>query len=267
MVLLEEKTIGGINDMNEHTVNKMIEMKLLGMAEGYQHQATNENYRTLDFEERFQLLVDQEYDRRKNNRLKRLIKSADFQDSQACMEDIEYFEDRRLDKGRLTELSSGQYIRQQHNVVLKGPTGAGKSFIAQALGVEACRQYHTVKYYRLPELLDELVIAREKADGSYRKQIKRLSKVELLIIDEWLLTELNFDYSSIILEVIELRYKQKSTIFCSQIDTEGWSNYLGNGTLADAILDRIIHNSYQLFIDGEVSMRERYGLSSELDRI
>lgn len=143
---------------------------------------------------------------------------------------------------------------------MKGPTGSGKSFLASAFGVSACRQFYKVKYIRLPELLDELSLAKLAADGSYRKLIKKYTKVDLLILDEWLLTDLSTDEAAILLEIAEARHKVASTIFCSQIDPSGWHTKLGNETIAEAILDRIIHDSYQILLDGEISMRERHGL-------
>lgn len=141
--------------MNEQTLTKLHEMKLSGMAEAYQEQAMNKEFQKMSFEERFSLLVDLEHSRRKSNKLQRLIKTATFLNSNACIEDIEYHEDRRLDKGLILKLASGSYILDGHNIVLKGPTGSGKSFLASAFGISACRQFHTVKYIRLPELLED----------------------------------------------------------------------------------------------------------------
>lgn len=250
--------------MNEQTLTKLHEMKLSGMAEAYKEQAGNKEFQKMAFEDRLSLLVDLEYSRRRNNKLQRLIRSATFLDSKACIEDIEYHEDRRLDKDFILKLASGTYIEDYHNIILKGPTGSGKSFLASAFGISACRQFYKVKYIRLPELLDELTLAKLAADGSYRKLIKKYTKADLLILDEWLLTELSTDEATTLLEITESRHKIASTIFCSQIDTSGWHLKLGNETIAEAILDRIIHDSYQILIDGEISMRERHGMGGNV---
>ena len=250
--------------MNDQLLSKLQEMKLTGMAEAYLEQSQNKEYKSISFEDRFSLLVDLEYSRRKSNNLNRLIKNATFSDSKACIEDIEYFEDRNLKKELILKLASGLYIQDHHNIILKGPTGSGKTFMACAFGISACRQFYNVKYIRLPELLDELSLAKLAADGSYRKLIKKYTKTDVLILDEWLLTELSKDEANILLEITESRHKTSSTIYCSQIDPSGWHMKLGNGTIAEAILDRIIHDSYQFLLDGEISMRERHGLGMEV---
>lgn len=252
--------------MNDQTLTKLIEMKMNGMAEAYEEQSSNRDFQKMDFEDRFSLLVDLEYSRRKSNKLQRLIKAATFIESNACVEDIEYYKDRRLDKELILKLASGSYIHNHHNIILKGATGSGKSYLASAFGVSACRQFYKVKYVRLPELLDELSLAKLAADGSYRKVIKRYKKVDVLILDEWLLTDLSTEEASILLEITEARHKMTSTIFCSQIDPNGWHLKLGNETIAEAILDRIIHDSYQIMIDGDISMRERHGIGARTQK-
>lgn len=155
--------------MNQETLHKLTEMKMGAMAEVYQQQSQNKEYNRMDFDDRFNLLVDYEYDRRKSNKLERLIKQATFNEPTAAIEDIEYHPDRKLDKNLILELATGNYIQNHHNIILMGASGNGKTWISNAFGVHACRQFYNVKYIRLPELLDELAVAKYEADGSFRK--------------------------------------------------------------------------------------------------
>lgn len=242
----------------ESTLTKLHEMRLSAMAEQFHEQLRNEQFNELPFEDRFALMVDIEWSRRKNNKLDRIIKGANFRYPQACIEDIEYYADRRLDKAQILRLASGDYIQGKHNLIIKGASGNGKSYLACAFGIAACRQFYTVKYVRLPDLLEELAIAR--GEGIYKKVMKAYKKADLLILDEWLLTSLRENEARDLLEIVESRHQVASTIFCSQFDIQGWYEKIGEGNLADAILDRIIHDSYNIFIDGETSMRERHGI-------
>jgi len=244
----------------ETTLTKLAEMRMTAMAETYQEQLRNPEYQEMAFEDRFGLLVDMEWSRRQSNKLERLIKSAQLSNNQAAIEDIEYHPDRKLDKSQILRLATGNYIEEHHNIILKGASGNGKTYLACAFGIAACRQFYKVKYVRLPDLLDELAVAR--GEGIFRKVMKQYKKVNLLILDEWLLTPLQGNEARDLLEIVEARHRKGSTIFCSQFDPRGWHEKIGEETLADAILDRIVHDSYNILIDGKISMREKHGLGA-----
>lgn len=251
--------------LDNNTVSKLREMKMSVMATAFQRQLADKGISELSFEERVGLIVDAEYIARKNNRLKRLIRSAGFSMPEACVEDIEYHPDRELDKALILRLSTCNYVDDHHNIIILGATGSGKSYIANAFGVTAARKFHTVRYARLPDLLGELAIAR--AEGTYRKAMMKLKQVKLLILDEWLLYQLKEPEARDLLEIAEARYKKASTIFCSQHDVGDWHQKIGECTIADAILDRIVHDSYRIVIatdaDDAMSMRQRKGLAAE----
>src|SRR5699024_3840481 len=200
---------------NENTLDKLNKMRLGGMAEAYKIQAADREIQQLSFEERFNLLIDYEYASRQSNKLQRLITQGTFSEPAACIENIEYYPDHHLDKDLITRLATGQYINDRQNIIFMGASSNGKTWLANAFGIQACRQFKKVKYIRLPELIDELKVARFEADGSYRKLVNKYRKVDLLIVDEWLLTALSQEDSIHVLEIIEARLNHSSTIFCS----------------------------------------------------
>jgi DNA replication protein DnaC len=244
--------------LDNNTITKLYEMKLGAMAGAFRHQLGDGSFTALSFEERFGLIVDAESTSRRNNHLLRLLKNAGFSEPAACLEDVEYHVDRKLDKTFIARLGTCNFIDEHHNILILGATGSGKTYIANAIGVTAGRNFYTVRYVRLPDLLAELSIAR--AEGNYRKVIKSYKQVMLLILDEWLLYPLKDSEARDLLEITEARYKKASTIFCSQFDVGGWHQKIGEATLADAICDRIVHDSYRLAIGGKDSMRKRKGI-------
>jgi DNA replication protein DnaC len=242
----------------ENTVSKLHEMKLSVMAQSFREQMANQQFTGLSFEDQFSLIVDSEWASRKSNRLNRLIRNAEYAIPGASIENIEYSADRNLDKALISRLSSCAYVLETNNVIILGATGVGKTYVASALGMAANRSFYAVKYTRLPDLLAELAISR--GDGTYRKVMKKYKQFKLLILDEYLLFPLRESEARDLLEIVEARHKVASTIFCSQFAVAGWYAKIGEPTLADAICDRIVHNSYTIKIDGN-SMRKRKSIS------
>ena len=249
--------------LNSTTLNKLRELRLDGMAENYGRQmADSSSFGALGFEERFGIMVDAEWTRKRSRRLGTLIKNAGFHDGGACVENIEYHEDRKLDSGMIARLSSCAYIEENQNVILVGASGSGKSFMAEAFGVVACRNFYKVKYIRLPELLNEIAVARGM--GVLEDALKQYRSIRLLILDDWLIFPLNAGESRDLLEIVQARLGVSSTIFCSQYTPEGWHAKIGEGVVADAILDRIVHNAHMIRIEGKESMRKKKGLSAKV---
>ncbi len=251
--------------INQSTIDKLIEMHLTAMADAFRIQESDNTMKDVPFDDRFGMLVDVEYTSRKNNRLKRLIHKAELEQVDAYIAGIDYRSGRKLNKELISRLATYEYITEYRNIFITGATGSGKTYMACVFGMEACKQYYTVKYVRLPDLLLELEVARN--DGNFIKVISKYTKPLLLIIDEWLLLDLNESESKNLFELIHKRRKKSSTIFCSQFREEGWYERLGgdDNPLADAIMDRIVYDAYKINIESidpskDVSMREVYGL-------
>lgn len=253
----------------QSTTDKLIEMRLTSMADAFTLQNADPNMKEVSFEDRFGMLVDIEYSNRKSNSLKRLIRNADFDQPEAHIADINYTSGRKLNRTLIDRLATCEYITEHRNLFITGATGSGKTYMACAFGMEACKQRFRTRYVRLPELLMDLEMARN--DGTYKKVQAKYANPVLLIIDEWLLLKPNESEQHDILELLHRRRRNSSTIFCSQYDSIGWYEQLGgdDSPLAEAILDRIKHDAYKINIvptdpANYRSMREVYGLDPAL---
>jgi len=239
--------------MLEITLAKLNQLKLAGMAEALVEQTQSTIYSGLSFEERLGMLVDKEVTLRDNRRLANLLKGAKLRYSNACPEEIDFRTPRGLSKDVIISLMQNGWVKGKQNVIITGPTGNGKTFIACALANSACRSGYSSHYVRLPRLLQEMNIA--KGDGSYGKLLARLAKYVILVIDDWGLAKLGDKERRDILEVLEDRHGISSTIIVSQIPIEKWYDIIGDPTIADAVLDRLVHNAHMITMKGE-SMRK-----------
>lgn len=236
----------------EQTKEKLYALKLTGMLEAFDQQRSQPETHDLAFEERLGLLVDREMICRENKRLERLLRGAKLRVN-ACIEDIDYRHPRGLDRSRMAQLASCDWIQQHLNLCLTGATGTGKTWLACAFGNQACRQGYSVRYLRLPRLFEMLRIAQ--GDGRYPQLMNQLAKIDCLILDDWGLQKLNAAQRNDLMEIIEDRYKLRSTLIASQLPIDHWHDYVGEATIADAILDRLLHNAQRLLLEGE-SMRK-----------
>jgi len=222
------------------------------MADALVAQQQQPEMQGLTFEERLGLLVDLEWTYRQNRKLTRLLKAAKLR-IPSCIEDIDYAHPRGLDRTVMRALATCQWVQQHQQILITGPTGVGKTYVACALANAACRQGYTARYYRVPRLLQELATA--KADGSYPRLMNTLVKTEVLVLDDWGLAPISAGESRDLLEVIDDRTQKRSTIVSSQLPLEHWHTGIGDPTVADAILDRLVHGAHKIALKGE-SMRK-----------
>lgn len=237
--------------LNNQTIEKLRDMKLKTMAQMLSQP--DPSYLELSFEERLGLMVEKEWMAKKNSKIKRLLRNANL-GLNACIEDIDYSSDRTINKQSILELASCDFIEKSLNIITTGKTGSGKTYLICAFGNSACRKGYTVKYFRIPELL--LEIQEAKSNGQYSKFMKGLQSTRLLILDDIGLKSYTLEESRDILEIAESRYNRGSMILSGQISQSQWYELFPDPTIADAIMDRIIHNSYILELDSKLSMRE-----------
>jgi len=234
------------------TVEKLHTLRLTGMAHALEEQMQMPEIDSLSFEERLGLMVDREMTERENRQLKTRLRKARLR-QHATIEDIDYRHPRGLDRSLMSKLCCCSWISQHHNVLITGPTGCGKTFLACALAQKACREGYTAHYSRLPRLLQEMHIA--KGDGRYGKLLATFAKTDLIVFDDWGLAKLTGEQRHDLLEILEDRHALRSTIVATQLPIDKWHEMIGDPTLADAILDRLIHNAYKINLKGD-SMRK-----------
>ena len=235
------------------TVDKLLQLRCTGMAKALAEQLDAPEVEALSFEERLGLLVDRELTERHSRQLTNRLRRATLK-HQACIEDIDFRHRRGLDRQVVLSLADGRWVREHLNVLISGPTGIGKSWLACAFAHSACRHGHSALYVRVSRLLSELATAR--ADGRYPRRLESLAKTQVLVMDDWGLTPLSAENRLDLLEVLEDRHGVRSTVVTSQLPVDKWHDVVGDPTLGDAILDRLVHNAYKLDLKGD-SMRKR----------
>lgn len=240
--------------LKQPTIDKLYELRLSGMAKALEEQDGSPQYERMDFLDRLALLVDRESAERDSTRLRLRLKQAKLRLT-ATIEDVDFRHPRGLDKSLVLSLAGCRWIREHHNVIITGPTGVGKSYLACALAHKACRQGFRALYLRAPRLFDDLALAR--ADGRYRRVLAAYARIDLLVIDDWGLATLTEEQRRDILEILEDRHDLRSTLIASQLPIEKWHKVIGDPTLGDAILDRLVHNAHQLTLKGDSLRKKR----------
>jgi DNA replication protein DnaC len=247
--------------LNEQTLEKLHSMKLFGMAEAFRTQMESAETSGLSFEERLALLVDQQWTWRENRALARRLRAAKLKE-RGVIEDVNYQHPRQLDRKLMRSLASSDWVRQHQNILFIGPTGIGKSWLACALAHKACRDGFTVLHKRTSELFRELAVAH--VDGSFGRLLLKLSRIDVLLLDDFAMTPFKDSERRDFLEICDDRYQRRSLLLTSQVPVAHWHEQIADPTLADSILDRIVHNAYRLELNGE-SMRKKRGHKSEED--
>jgi len=240
------------------TLDKLRALRLDGFTRGLEEQMASPGIESLGFEERLGLLVDREVTDRENKRLVGRLHRAKLRQS-ACLEDIDFRHPRGLDRSFVMALSGCQWVKEQLNVLIVGATGTGKSYLACALAHRACLEGYSALYVRAPRLFGELAVAR--GDGGYSKMLRSLAKTELLVLDDWGLTRLNAEERGDLLEIMEDRYQLRSTIVASQLPVDKWHEVIGDSTVGDAVMDRLVNNAYRISLSGESMRRKLSGLT------
>jgi len=240
--------------LKQPTIDRLYELRLFGMAKALEEQDGSSQYESLDFLDRLALLVDRESAERDSNRLRLRLKQAKLRLT-ATVEDVDYRHPRGLDKSLVLALAGCRWIREHQNVIVTGPTGVGKSYLACALAHKACREGFRALYLRAPRLFDDLALA--KADGRYRRVLAAYARIDLLVIDDWGLTNLTEEQRRDVLEILEDRHDLRSTLIASQLPIEKWHKVIGDPTLGDAILDRLVHNAHKLALKGDSLRKKR----------
>jgi DNA replication protein DnaC len=245
--------------INDETIRKLRELNISEMVEILQRQDNEITYTGMPFDERMQYVTDYVYQLKQDSKIKRLIKAARFRYPNAEINSV-YYDKRGIDRRLLLELGNCAFIGCNHNIVFNGFTGSGKSYLACAIGKQVCKNGYKARYYRLPELLEDFCLQDSRLNGR-RKLIRKMQRYDLLILDEWMATGLDDKQTAFIFELVESRYQNGSTIYCSQFAPAEWLSKLGGGPQADAITDRIVHESI-FFDSGELNMRETVGKHS-----